>query len=175
MEPLPDEPPQPRGPPLAEKLVVGCGLFILLVVLFIAAMAIAVQRACSCATHVVAQQAHVVHVAGNLDVTLLSHGFSAGTPLAQPRQGLEFLITDWKIRNPARTPRRVSAFTAVSGIHVVGPERNVLSERNPLPRGVIDPGQAVVGRLVFEVEKHATIAEINYRWGSFQATWQFPR
>ena len=175
MKPLEDDPPRRRGPPLGEKLLVGCGLLILLVILFIAAMALAFQRACSCATQVVVRQGHVVHVAGNLDITLLAHRFSMGSSRAGPRPGLEFLITQWKMHNPARTPRPINTFTAVSGFHVLGPDRSSQSERDPLLRGRLAPDGTVVGWLVFEVEHHASIAEINYRSEGFQATWQFLR
>jgi hypothetical protein len=175
MEPLPNEAPRRRGPPLGEKLVVGCGLFILLVVLFIAAMALAFQRACSCATHVVVKQAHVVHVPGNLDVTLLAHHYSRGTSLARPKPGLEFLITLWKLHNPGKSPRRIESFIAVSGLHSLGPERSSPALRDPLPQGTVAPGWNAVGWLVFQIEPHASIAEISYRSRSFVATWQFPR
>jgi hypothetical protein len=175
MEPLPNETPHRGSPPLGEKLIVGCGLFILLVALFVAAMAFAFQRACSCATHVVAHQSRVVRVPGNLDITLLAHRFSGGTPLSRPYTGLEYLITRWKVHNPAKNTRRFGSFTVVSGIHVLGPERNLRGAPKSLPLGALTSGRNALGWLVFEVEKHAAIAEINYRAGNFEATWQFPR
>jgi hypothetical protein len=175
MEPLLDEGPARRGPSFAEKLVVGCGLFILLLVLFIAAMAVAFQRACACATHVVAQRGHVVHVAANLDLTLLNYRYSGATVRDSPHPGLQYLVTRWKVYNPGSAPRPVNAFVVVSGLHVLGPDWGLRDLRSTLLRGALSPGGEVVGTLVFEIEQHASIAEVNYRSGSFEATWQFRR
>jgi hypothetical protein len=173
MEPLLDEEPARRDPPVAEKLVVGCGLFILLLVLFIAAMALAFQRACACATHVVAQRGHVVHVTANLDLTLLNYRYSGGTARDAPHSGLQFLVTRWQLYNPGSAPRPIEGFQVVSGLHVLGPDRGLHDLRSTLPRGTLSPGGEVAGTLVFEIERHAAIAEVNYRSGSFEATWQF--
>jgi hypothetical protein len=175
MEPLLDEEPARRGPSFAEKLVVGCGLFIVLLVLFIAVMALAFQRACACATHVVAQRGHVVHVAANLDLTLLNYRYSGGTARDTPHPGLQFLVTRWQLYNPGSAPRPINAFQAVSGLHVLAPDRGLRDLRSTLPRGTLSPGGEVVGTLVFEIEQHASMVEVNYRSGSFEATWQFGR
>lgn len=175
MQPLPDEELQRTGPPLGEKLLIGCGFFVVLLVVFVAAMSFTFQRAGTSSGNVVVHEGKPILIPGNLELTLLSHSFSRGSIVTRPRANFVFLVTRWRVRNPGSKPRAVLPFQAASGLHVVPADTGLTGVRDPLTRAKIPAGRDAVGTLVFDVEKRAHAVEITYRYGKDQAAWQFRR